>query len=70
MSRSGIELDWESANSITLLNLQDARKVLLKELERHYEHNEWMHPDDIVMNKRCIEAFEVLIPFYGGELEP
>ena len=66
---NGLELDWDTANRITLLNLLDSRKIILKELERHYSHNEWMHPDDVVENKRCIEALEVLILYYGGDLE-
>ena len=69
MNEPGLELDWDTANRITLLNLLDSRKILLKVFERHYENNEWMHPDDVVENKRYIEALEVLILYYGGDLE-
>jgi len=62
----GLELDYETADRITLLNLMDHRKNLKKELEE-YKEGKWMHPEDVIINGEIITALEVLIPYYGGK---
>ena len=64
MSR-GITLDFDTADRITLLVLQDQLKYLRKELE-DYEEGKWLHPEDVVNNAKIIAALELLIPYYGG----
>lgn len=64
-----ITLDGETADRITLLNLKDWRSYLKKELAEwrknpRSEDNPngvWMHPDDVVLNTRTIDAMNLLI---------
>jgi len=66
--KNGLELDYETADKITLLNLEEQRKFLIKEL-MEYMGGKWMHPDDVFKNEEIIKAMEVLIPYYGGTNE-
>ena len=61
----GITLDFDTADRITLLVLQDQLKYLRKELE-DYKEGKWLHPEDVVNNAKIIAALELLIPYYGG----
>jgi hypothetical protein len=63
MSR-GITLDFDTADRITVLVLQDQLKYLRKELE-DYKEGKWLHPEDVVNNAEIIAALELLIPYYG-----
>lgn len=64
-----ITLDSETADRITLLNLKEWRSYLKKELAEwrknpRSEDNPngvWMHPDDVVLNTRTIDAMNLLI---------
>jgi len=50
-----LELDYETADKITLDNLKDVYKHL------------WMHPEDLQNNLTvCLPAFKLLIEYYGG----
>jgi hypothetical protein len=62
---SGLTLDYDIADKITLLTLQDQLKYLRKELE-DYKEGQWLHPEDVVKNAEIIAALELLIPYYGG----
>jgi hypothetical protein len=62
---SGLTLDYDIADKITLLTLQDQLKYLRKELE-DYKEGKWLHPEDVVKNAEIIAALELLIPYYGG----
>jgi len=63
----GLELDWETADRITVLNLKDHLDYLKEELRAHKEDGQWMHPDDAIKSeKELIPAFELLVAFYGG----
>jgi hypothetical protein len=66
--KNGLELDYETADRITLLNLEDQKKYLIKELE-DYKEGKWLHPDDVIKNGEIIRAMELLIPYYGGTNE-
>jgi hypothetical protein len=61
----GLTLDYDIADKITLLTLQDQLKYLRKELE-DYKEGEWLHPEDVANNIKLISALELLIPYYGG----
>jgi hypothetical protein len=64
-----ITLDGETADRITLLNLKEWRSYYKKELTEwrknpRSEDNPngvWMHPDDVVLNTRTIDALNLLI---------
>ena len=62
---SELTLDYDIADKITLLSLQDQLKYLRKELE-DYKEGKWLHPEDVVNNVKIIAALELLIPYYGG----
>ncbi len=61
----GLEIDYDTADRITLLALQDQLKYLRKELE-DFEDGKWLHPEDVTNNIKIIAALELLIPYYGG----
>ena len=61
----GLEIDFDTADSITLINLMDQRKYLKKELN-DYKEGKWLHPEDVINNTELIKALELLILYYGG----
>lgn len=63
----GLELDWETADRITLLCLQDQLNYLQEEIRAHREDGQWMHPEDYYNSEvKLIPALETLIKHYGG----
>ena len=62
---SGLTLDYDIADKIALMTMQDQLKYLRKELE-DYKEGKWLHPEDVVNNVKIIAALELLIPYYGG----
>ena len=64
----GITLDRETADRITLLTLIDYRNYLRKEL-KGYAKGEWLHADDVISHQKTIEALEMIIDHFGGEVE-
>lgn len=62
-----MQIDWETADRITLLNLKDALQQLETEVKNHVENGSWMHPDDYHANTTMyIPALKTLIKYYGG----
>lgn len=61
-----LTIDFETADKITLLNLQEYRTSLKNELDR-YLTGEWLHPDDVARNAKTIEALNLIIREFGGE---
>ncbi len=61
----GLEIDYDTADRITLLVLMDQLKYLRKELE-DFKQGGWLHPEDVTNNIKLIAALKVLIPYYGG----
>jgi hypothetical protein len=70
-----IELDGETADRITVLNLKDYRAYLKKEL-REWKKNPrtesnpkgyWLHPEDVAINIQVIEALNLVIKQFGEE---
>ena len=61
----GLEIDYDTADRITLLVLKDQLKYLRKELE-DFKQGGWLHPEDVANNIKIIAALELLIPYYGG----
>lgn len=67
MSESlGLELDFETADRITLLNLKDYRAHLQQELD-DFESGEYLHPDDIASNVTRIRALNLIIADFSSE---
>jgi hypothetical protein len=70
-----IELDGEAADRITVLNLQDYRAYLKKELTQWKKNPKtdsnpdgyWLHPEDVSGNIQTIEALNLVIKHFGKE---
>ena len=64
MSRSKLEIDFETADRITLITLKEQRKYLKKELAA-FKKGEYLHPEDVVNNTRLVQAMDLVIKYYG-----
>jgi hypothetical protein len=63
----GLELDFETADRITLLNLQDNLRYLEEEVRLHVEEGQYLHPEDHYNSTvKLIPSLKILIAFYGG----
>jgi len=60
-----LEIDFETADRITLLTLKEQRKYLKKELAA-FKKGEYLHPEDVVNNTRMVQALDTVIKYYGG----
>lgn len=65
MSKGKLEIDFETADRITLISLKDQRKYLKKELA-DFKKGEYLHPEDVVNNTRLVQALDLIIKHYGG----
>ena len=69
-----LEVDGETADRITVLNLKDYRAYLKKELADWKKNprtdsntsGTWLHPEDVAGNIQRIEALNLIIKDYGG----
>lgn len=69
MSR-GLEIDYETADRITLLVMQDQLAYLKEEIRLHVEEGKWMHADDYHQSmNEYIPSLEILIRYFGGSLD-
>jgi hypothetical protein len=67
-----ITLDGDTADRITLLTLKEHRGYLKKELSEWKKNPKtdtnpggfWLHPEDVVINTRMIEALTTLIKYF------
>lgn len=65
----GLELDYEVADKITVLNLKDARETLINE-NKMLEALEQMHDHHLVnygYNHNAIKAITVVLNYYGED---
>ena len=66
---SGLEIDYDTADRITLASLQDHLGYLREEVREHVEDGAYMHPDDYRKSvEELIPALETLIRYFGEEL--
>lgn len=65
MSKGKLEIDFETADRITLISLKDQRAYLKKEL-RQFKKGEYLHPEDVANNMQLIAAMDLIIKYYGG----
>lgn len=66
----GLEIDWDTADRITLAVLVDQLKLLREEIRAKDEDGSYMHPEDYTKAKEeLIPALKVLIPYYGGDID-
>jgi hypothetical protein len=64
----GLQIDFEIADKITLVNLIEQRKMI-DQMTVDYEQGGWMHPDDVIYNKKLRKALTRVIHYFGGEDE-
>lgn len=62
--RKGLEIDFDTADRITVITLKEQRKYLKKEL-KDFNKGEYLHPEDVVNNTRVIQALDVVIKHFG-----
>ena len=62
---NGLTIDYDTADRIALLTMQDQLKYLRKELE-DFKEGKYLHPEDVANNIKIIADLELLIPYYGG----
>jgi len=68
-----ITLDSDAADCITVLNLKECRSYLKKELSDWKKNPRsetnpggyWLHPEDVEINTRLIEAMNTVIKYFG-----
>jgi len=65
MSKGKLEIDFETADRITVISLKDQRRYLKKELA-NWKKGQWLHPEDVVGNQKLIDALDLVIKHYGG----
>ena len=66
ITKDGLIVPFDVADTITLENLKQALDRIRQEMSE-YEKGEWVHPDDVVLNRELIPALERVIWYYGGE---
>lgn len=60
-----LEIDFETADRITVITLKEQRKYLKKELA-DFKKGEYLHPEDVVNNTRVVQALDTVIKHFGG----
>lgn len=64
---TGMMIDYETADRITVLNLIDMLERLEKENKDCVEKGTYVHPEDFHKNETVlIPALKVLIEYFGG----
>lgn len=67
---NGMQIDYETADLITVTNLKEALSYLETELRNHFENGAWMHPEDVWQNQNMyIPALKTIIKYYGGSYD-
>lgn len=63
----GLQIDYETADRITVLSMKDQLSYLKEEVRLHAEEGQYMHPEDYHNSMtRLIPSLEILIDYYGG----
>lgn len=63
----GLEIDFETADRITLACMKDQLRYLTEEVTQHEKYGKYMHPEDYHESKTSlIPALQTLIKYFGG----
>jgi len=65
--KTGITIDYETADRITLATLIEQRNYLKKEMKEHHENGAYLHPEDVVNNTKMIKHISKVIKYFGGD---
>jgi hypothetical protein len=60
-----LEIDFETADGITLLTLKEQRRYLKKELA-DFKKGQYLHPEDVSGNQIMIHHLDAVIKHFGG----
>lgn len=64
---AGLQIDYETADRIALLVMQDQLRYLKEEVREHIEEGKYLHPEDYHLSTtKYIPALETLIKYFGG----
>ena len=63
--KKGLEIDFDTADRITVITLKEQRKYLKKELA-DFKKGKWLHPEDVVNNTRMIQNLDQVNEYFGG----
>ena len=75
MPKVTVELDWDTVDNIVVQQVTDARERLIEELEERkgngnkggvFDNNK---KKDIILIKAHIDAFEMVIKYFGGKVD-
>jgi hypothetical protein len=75
MPKVTVELDWDTVDGIVVSQLQDSRKGLISDLEQRKKKGSkggifsTDRKKDIILIKEHIDAFEMVIKYFGGQVE-
>ena len=75
MYKSTIQLDWETVDNIVREQVTDARDGLIEQLEERKGNGnkggvfDKDKKKDIILIKAHIDAFELVIKYFGGKVE-
>jgi hypothetical protein len=61
-----LEIDMDTAESITRLSLEDHYGYLKEELRAHIEDGQYLHEEDVARNHQLIYCLKKIIKYYGG----
>lgn len=64
-----IQLDWETADGITIASLTAHRQLLRDALAKHLDDpaNNYMHVEDVGINTLMIHHMTEILKYYGKE---
>jgi hypothetical protein len=60
-----LELDFDTADRITVCTLKAYRKSLKKHLREHAEGTAWLHADDVPKMTKTVEAIDIVLADFG-----
>lgn len=55
-----LEIDKDTADRITIINLRDYQSYLMEEMELYKEGDHYLHPDDVCLNIKTIAAIDLI----------
>lgn len=66
----GLQIPFEVADGIVLASLKEHRGYLKEEVRAHVEEGAYLHPEDYHNSMvKLIPALELLIAYYGGDVD-
>jgi hypothetical protein len=68
MNMTGLQIDWETADRITVFNLIDTRDNCLNDLYKWQCNLIWMHHDDVTHYIRRVQIINELLEYFGEQI--